>query len=68
MPIYKVTHLVLCEVATYRTIEAKDGAELLEKIASIETLTCSDDNFYCDYEIVADREAIEVDIKEITRG
>jgi hypothetical protein len=62
---YKVEHIVLCEVRTYRIIEAENMNHLLGKVAAIETLT---DGSNCDYEIISDRDAIQIDIKEITRG
>ena len=65
MKTYKVEHIVLCEVRTWRTIEAANSQELLAKLAAIETLT---DSSTCDYEIIRDRDAIEIDITEITRG
>jgi hypothetical protein len=64
---YKVTHIVLCEVATYRVIEAENEQDLLDKISKIETYTCSDDNYACDTEICADREVIQTHIMEIVK-
>ena len=55
---YKVKQLVLCEVATYRTIEANSMDEAMGKVAGIETATAD-----CDYEITADREVLSVAIK-----
>lgn len=65
MKTYKVEHIVLCEVRTWRTIEAANSQELLTKVAAIETLT---DGNSCDYEIISDRESIQIFVKEITRG
>jgi hypothetical protein len=58
---YRVKHLVLCEVSTWRVVEAKNYAEALAKVAEIETVTSAGE---CDYEIVSDREVIAMSIKE----
>jgi len=60
---YRVKHLILCEVSTWRVIEAKNYAEALVKVAEIETVT-STAGSACDYEIVGDREVIAMSIKE----
>jgi hypothetical protein len=65
MPRYRVTHIVLCEVACYRTIQAENPQELKAKLESIETYTCDDDSMSVDTEIISDREVISVDIREI---
>ena len=55
---YKVKQLVLCEVATYRTVEANSIDEAMSNVAKIETATAE-----CSYEIVSDREVLSVAIK-----
>jgi hypothetical protein len=58
MNLYKVNQIVLCQVATYRTIEATSMEEAMGKVAGIETATAD-----CDYEILSDREVLSVAIK-----
>jgi len=58
MNLYKVKQIVLCEVATYRTIEANSIEEAMGKVAGIETATAE-----CDYEILSDREVLSVAIE-----
>jgi hypothetical protein len=65
MPRYKVTHLVLCEVACYRTVQAENLTELHQKLGTIETYTCDNDLMSVDTEIISDQKLIEVDIREI---
>ncbi len=65
---YKVEHLVLCKVATWRVIEADSIEEAMGKMAAIETVTASTE---CDYEIISDVEVLAVNIEkpeEITHG
>jgi len=61
---YKVKHVVLCEVHTYRVVVAKDIHEALTFVAAIETATASIGDTPCDYEIVSDIEVKAVTIKE----
>jgi hypothetical protein len=67
MPKYHVTHTVLCEVNTIRTIEAHNHDDLLNKLTTIEimTSTCWDEPYPCDYEIMNDIEIRNVVIKKI---
>jgi hypothetical protein len=67
MPKYHVTHTVLCEVNTTRTIEAENHDDLLNKITTIETMTstCWDEPYPCDFEIMNDIEIKNVVIKKI---
>jgi hypothetical protein len=58
---YKVKQIVLCEVATYRTIKANSMEEAMSKMAGIETATAE-----CDYEILSDREVLSVVIDKTT--
>ena len=58
---YRVKHLILCEVSTWRVIEAKNYSEALAKVAEIETVTSTGE---CDYEIVGDRDVLAMSIKE----
>jgi hypothetical protein len=60
---YKVTHIVLCEVATYRTILAENFDEAMKKVAAIETLTSTGDGG--DYEIMSDLETKQMRITEV---
>lgn len=59
---FKVKHLVLCEVATQRIIEANSMEEALNKIASIHTVTATCDGD-CDYQIVSDIKTLAVNIE-----
>lgn len=67
MAIFKVQHLVLCEVSTWRTIEADNFDDALLKVEAIETVTASGG---CNYEIVNDIKIKSVTITEhhTTRG
>lgn len=55
---FKVKQLVMCEVATYRTVEAEDMEAAMTMVAGIETVTAD-----CDYEIVRDLDVVSVAIK-----
>lgn len=67
MPKYHVTHTVLCEVNTFRTIEAENHDDLLNKLTTIEIMTSTaKDEFYpCDFEIINDVEIKNILIKKI---
>jgi hypothetical protein len=56
---FKVKQVVLCEVHTYRVVDAENMTDALNKVAAIETATAG-----CDYEIVSDVEVKAVTIKE----
>ena len=60
---YKVTHVVMCEVATYRTILAENFDDAMQKVAAIETLTSTFDGG--DYEIMSDLETKQMRITEV---
>jgi len=61
---FKVKHVVLCEVHTYRVVAANDMTDALNKIAAIGTVTAASGDMACDYEIVHDIEVKAVTIKE----
>lgn len=62
MKSFRVTHVVLCEVQTYRIIQAESYDKALEKIAAIDTVTGSND---CDYEICADIAVKQLTVTEL---
>ena len=57
---YKVEHLVMCKVATYRVVEADSMEEAMGKVAGIQTVTASEES---NYEIVEDIEVLAVNIE-----
>ena len=61
---YKVKHVVLCEVHTYRIVEAESIEAAMVAVSQIQTVTAGDSAMSCDYEIVADVEVKAVTIKE----
>lgn len=60
---YRVTHVVVCEVATYRTILAENFDDAMQKVAAIQTLTATGDGG--DYEIMSDIETKQMRITEV---
>lgn len=66
MKTFKVTHIVLCEVATYRTVTAENYTEALAKVAAIETYTATG-VMECDYEIISDRNVLLMEMKEVEK-
>jgi hypothetical protein len=67
MPKYHVTHTVICAVNTYRTIEAENIDDLLNKLTRIEIITgtSKDEVYPCDYEILNDIDIKNLAIKKI---
>jgi hypothetical protein len=61
MATFRVNHIVLCEVSTWRTIEADNFDDALLKVAAIEYVT---DSSSCNYEIVNDVKIESVTITE----
>jgi hypothetical protein len=59
---FKVEHLVLCKVATYRVVEANSMEEAMGKTAGIHTVTASGES---NYEIVSDVEVLAVNIEKV---
>lgn len=60
---YKVRHVVLCEVAAWRTIYADNMDDAIEKVAKIETITATSDGG--DYEIMSDLETKSIIVEEV---
>lgn len=60
---YKVRHVVLCEVAAWRTIYADNMDDAMEKVAKIETITATSDGG--DYEIMSDLETKSIKVEEV---
>lgn len=60
---YKVRHVVLCEVAAWRTIYADNMDEAMDKVAKIETITATSDGG--DYEIMSDLETKSIIVEEV---
>jgi hypothetical protein len=62
MAIFKVKHLVLCEVRVWRTIEADNFDAALLKVAAIEYVT--DTSTGADHEVINDIKIESVTITE----
>lgn len=60
---YKITHIVLCEVETYRVINAENEEDLFKKIAAIQTLTDTGDG--SDYQIIGDVAVKQINIRSL---
>ena len=60
---YKVRHVVLCEVAAWRTIYADNMDDAMQKVAKIETITATSDGG--DYEIMSDLETKSIIVEEV---
>lgn len=60
---YMVNHTVICEVRTWRAIEAENYADALAKVAAIECLT--DTSTGADHEVINDLEVKQVSIREL---
>ena len=60
---FTITHIVLCEVATYRTVFAENFDEAMQKAAAIETVTATYNDG--DHEIIADLEIKKLSITEV---
>lgn len=61
---FKVKHLLLCEVSTWRIVQAETFEDAMEQVKAIDTLT--DTSTGADYEIVHDVEIKAMSIKEDT--
>jgi hypothetical protein len=60
---YRVRHVVLCEVAAWRTIYADNMDEAMRKVAAIETITATLEG--ADYEIISDLETKSIIVEEV---
>jgi hypothetical protein len=60
---YRVRHVVVCEVAAWRTIYADNMDDAMEKVAKIETITATSDGG--DYEILSDLETKSIIVEEV---
>lgn len=60
---YKVTHIVMCEVETYRVINAENEEDLFRKIAAIQTYTDTGDG--SDYQIISDVAVKQINIRSL---
>lgn len=60
---YRIRHVVVCEVAAWRTIFADNMDDAMQKMAKIETITSTFDGG--DYEIISDIETRSIKVEEV---
>lgn len=60
---YRVRHVMVCEVAAWRTIYADNMDDAMQKVAKIETITSTSDGG--DYEIMSDIETRSIKVEEV---
>ena len=60
---YKVRHVMICEVAAWRTIFADNMDDAMQKVAKIESITSTSDGG--DYEIMSDLETKSIIVEEV---
>jgi len=60
---YKVRHVVLCEVQAWSVINAENFEAALEEAAKITIPTSSGNGYYCDHEVISDKEIISIEIE-----
>lgn len=63
MNLYKIRHVVLCNVQAWSIVEAENFEAALIEASKITTPTDTGNGYYCDHEIMSDKEIISVEIE-----